>query len=75
VQINKCMDSITGRRVCFLAAAATLRRPFVGKLSKGFRCIPVERAQDLTRPGTGIIDIEDSDLIDSTVVRGRLVCQ
>ncbi|KAI7833925.1 hypothetical protein BX661DRAFT_177821 [Kickxella alabastrina] len=47
------------RRVYFLVAAASMRRKFIGFYSRGFRGIPVERQQDLAKPGSGKIKLED----------------
>ena len=44
--------------MCFLAAAKSTRRKFVGKLSKAMNSIPVERPQDLARTGEGTIKVQ-----------------
>lgn len=43
------------RPVRFLTAATSMRRPFVGMLARSMNSIPVERPQDLAKPGPGTI--------------------
>ncbi|GJE95109.1 glycerol-3-phosphate O-acyltransferase [Phanerochaete sordida] len=51
----------TGRRVQFLVAAASMQRKFIGFFARLFWSIPVVRAQDLAKPGIGMVSISDSD--------------
>jgi len=47
---------IVKRQVHFIAAAKSMRRPFVGSLIKATGAIPVERPQDLGKEnGPGVI--------------------
>ncbi|KAJ2807924.1 Glycerol-3-phosphate/dihydroxyacetone phosphate acyltransferase, partial [Coemansia furcata] len=47
------------RRVYFLVAAASMRRRFIGFYGRCMRGISVERQQDLAKPGTGRIRVDD----------------
>ncbi|KAJ3819838.1 glycerol-3-phosphate O-acyltransferase [Lentinula raphanica] len=51
----------TGRHVQFLAAAKSLQRRFVGAFSRLMESIPVVRASDNAKPGTGTVYLSDSD--------------
>jgi len=54
------------RKVGFIIAAKSYRRPLIGFFSKGLNSIPVERPQDLAKAGKGAI-IE----ITETHIRGK----
>ena len=41
----------------FLTAAKTMRRKYVGKIATAMGAIPVERAQDLAKPGRGEVSV------------------
>ncbi|KAJ1728806.1 Glycerol-3-phosphate/dihydroxyacetone phosphate acyltransferase [Coemansia sp. Benny D160-2] len=58
-----------GRRVSYLAAAASMRRLFIGFYGRCLRGIPVERQQDLARRGAGRIRLEDR-YAEPTVISG-----
>ena len=48
-----------GRKIHFITAAVSCRRPFIGHLIALSGAIPVERPQDLAKPGPGkIVQIE-----------------
>lgn len=49
------------RNVSFLIAAKSHRRPFIGLMSRLTASIPVERAQDMMRPGKGKIFLGEKD--------------
>ncbi|OLL22078.1 putative acyltransferase [Neolecta irregularis DAH-3] len=44
-----------GRRVSFLIAEKSMKRMIIGALARAMQSIPVARAQDLAKPGTGKI--------------------
>ncbi|KAF9169922.1 hypothetical protein BGX21_009592 [Mortierella sp. AD011] len=48
-----------GRRVSFLAAKKSMDRPWVGAMARSVHAIPVERPQDLAKPGSGTIKLLD----------------
>ncbi|RPB24062.1 hypothetical protein L211DRAFT_204556 [Terfezia boudieri ATCC MYA-4762] len=47
------------RRICFLVAEKSMRRKFIGWFSRSVGALPVARALDMTKPGTGRIYISD----------------
>lgn len=49
------------RRVSFLVAEKSMRRRFIGWLSRRVGAVPVARAQDMTTPGTGQIYLPDPE--------------
>ncbi|KAL4470115.1 hypothetical protein ABPG72_016652 [Tetrahymena utriculariae] len=49
------MGATAGRKVNFIMAAASMRRPIHGSIGKFLGCIPVERPRDLAKPGKGTI--------------------
>ncbi|KAJ3978754.1 hypothetical protein F5890DRAFT_1652084, partial [Lentinula detonsa] len=51
----------TGRHVQFLAAAKSLQRTFVGAFSRLMESIPVVRAFDNAKPGTGTVYLSETD--------------
>ncbi|GAA6027037.1 hypothetical protein JCM8097_006059 [Rhodosporidiobolus ruineniae] len=51
----------SGRRISFLAAAASMERAFVGLASRLMQSIPVARAQDYAFAGTGTISLSPDD--------------
>ena len=56
---NQLIDPLIVMRTCprpagFLCAAKTLRKSIVGSIAKALDSIPVERPQDLRRPGKGL---------------------
>ncbi|KIK58616.1 hypothetical protein GYMLUDRAFT_170760 [Collybiopsis luxurians FD-317 M1] len=57
LQVHK----MTGRHVQFLAAAKSLDRRFVGFFSRLMESIPVTRPSDNASPGTGEIDLSETD--------------
>ncbi|KAF8924493.1 hypothetical protein EDD21DRAFT_389134 [Dissophora ornata] len=48
-----------GRRVSFLAAKKSMDRPWIGAFARSMNAIPVERPQDLAKPGSGTIKLLD----------------
>lgn len=48
------------RRIAFLVAEKSMRRKFIGWLSRCVGAVPVSRALDMTKPGTGRIYLPDS---------------
>lgn len=57
------------RRIAFLVAGKSMRRKFIGWFSRCVGAVPVERAQDLTRSGTGKIYMPDVN--EPLVIRGK----
>jgi len=55
------------RHVGFLVAASSMRQRFIGTLARSLGSISVERAQDLAKPGKGVIYLDNDD---PTFVRG-----
>ncbi|TGZ85192.1 hypothetical protein EX30DRAFT_326178 [Ascodesmis nigricans] len=49
------------RRISFLIAGKSMRRKFIGWFSRCVGAVPVERAQDLTKPGSGRIYMDDPE--------------
>ncbi|KAL1735328.1 hypothetical protein EV714DRAFT_200852 [Schizophyllum commune] len=47
----------TGRRAQFLIAAASMKRRFIGFMARLLHNIPVARAQDDAKPGTGTVSL------------------
>ncbi|KAK9470731.1 uncharacterized protein V1510DRAFT_431893 [Dipodascopsis tothii] len=58
-----------GRRLSFLVAEASMHRKFVGTVARSVMSIPVSRAQDLSKPGAGVVYMLPED--DETVLRGE----
>lgn len=52
----------TGRQVSFLIAAKSMKRKAIGFFAKLISCIPVVRAADDAKPGTGKIRLAPDDL-------------
>lgn len=50
------------RQVGFLCAAKTMRKQVIGYIARALDSIPVERAQDLRRKGTGTVEL-DGDFV------------
>ncbi|KAG0273666.1 hypothetical protein BGZ95_010543 [Linnemannia exigua] len=48
-----------GRRVSFLAAKKSMDRRWIGAMARSMNAIPVERPQDLAKPGSGTIKLQD----------------
>ncbi len=57
------------RRISNLIAGKSMRRRFVGRCARAAGAIPVERALDLMKPGSGTIYLPDPEN-DPTLVRG-----
>ena len=57
------------RRVCFLIAEKSLKRPFIGWAARTIGAIGVGRALDLTKPATGRIYLPDPEN-DPTLIKG-----
>ena len=58
-----------GRRIAWLIAEKSMRRRFIGGLARAAGAVPVGRALDSTKPGTGKIYLPDANN-DPTLVRG-----
>ncbi|KAL2040855.1 hypothetical protein N7G274_006313 [Stereocaulon virgatum] len=58
-----------GRRIAWLIAEKSMRRKFVGGMAKAAGAVPVGRALDSTKPGTGKIYLPDPKN-DPTLIRG-----
>ena len=58
-----------GRRIAWLIAEKSMRRKFIGGMAKAAGAVPVGRALDSTKPGTGKIYLPDPKN-DPTMVRG-----
>lgn len=59
---NQLLDPLVVMRTCprhtgFLCAAKTMRKRIIGFIAKALDSIPVERAQDLKRKGTGMVTV------------------
>lgn len=68
VVISKIKE-FSHRRVSFLIAGKSYRRPLIGFLSRVTGAIPVERAQDLLKPSSGTIylgELDDEIIGDGT---------
>lgn len=50
-----------GRRIAWLIAEKSMRRKFVGGLARAAGAVPVGRALDNTKPGTGKIYLSDAE--------------
>ncbi|KAI8870993.1 hypothetical protein GQ42DRAFT_162320, partial [Ramicandelaber brevisporus] len=62
---NQFVDAIvllrkSPRRMFFIMAAVSMRRPIIGLLGKLAKAIPVERPQDLAIKGVGLVRIPDT---------------
>ena len=55
-----CVLSVTERPVRFLCAAWSMRQPYIGDLARALNAIPVERAMDIAKKGTGLVTVEGS---------------
>lgn len=51
------------RPISFIIAAKSYRQKIVGALARAQRSIPVERAQDLARPGTGTVTASGTTVV------------
>lgn len=69
IVVMSSVKQYSRRRIAFLVAAKSYRRKFIGTGAKFTGAIPVERAQDLLRKGTGTIKLQD--LEDGTIVEGE----
>ncbi len=58
--------SFARRDVQFLVAAKSTRKPIVGFFTRIFETIPVERPQDLAKPGSGRVVF-----VDETHLQGK----
>ena len=58
-----------GRRIAWLIAEKSMRRKFIGGIARAAGAVPVGRALDSTKPGTGKIYLPDANS-DPTMVRG-----
>ncbi|KAF4692686.1 hypothetical protein FOZ60_012800 [Perkinsus olseni] len=47
--------AVHSRKIRFITAAKSMRRPVIGPLAKSFGAVPVERSQDLAYEGNGTI--------------------
>ncbi|KAI3406772.2 hypothetical protein KGF56_000377 [Candida oxycetoniae] len=65
----------SNRRIAFLIAQKSYDRFFIGHAAKLCSAIPVRRAQDLLKRGTGTIYLDDNDVVandkDNRVIRGK----
>lgn len=59
-----------GRRIAWLIAEKSMRRKFIGGLAKAAGAVPVGRALDSTKPGTGKIYLPDATK-SPLLVRGK----
>ncbi|KAG7891895.1 hypothetical protein KL936_001838 [Ogataea polymorpha] len=66
--VTHAIHKINGRRTLFIEAAASVRRPVIGQLSKWSGAIPVERAQDLLTNKQGKIRYADYSNDELTIV-------
>ncbi|BEI83697.1 hypothetical protein CcaverHIS002_0403010 [Cutaneotrichosporon cavernicola] len=57
----------SGRRVSMLTAAKSMDRKFIGAVARAFHSIPVSRAADYAKTGTGKVMLDDSN---GLIVRG-----
>ena len=57
------------RRIAILTAEKSMRRKFIGACARAVGCVPVARALDSTKPGTGKIYLPDP-INDPLLVRG-----
>mmetsp|Transcript_19569 Transcript_19569/g.45496 ORF Transcript_19569/g.45496 Transcript_19569/m.45496 type:complete len:707 (+) Transcript_19569:132-2252(+) len=53
------------RDICFMIAEKSWNRPFVGFWARVFKCIPVSRAQDMAKRGSGIVSVSGSTVTGS----------
>ena len=58
-----------GRRIAWLIAEKSMRRRFIGGMARAAGAVPVGRALDSTKPGTGKIYLPDAEK-NPTLVRG-----
>ena len=58
-----------GRRIAWLIAEKSMKRKFIGGIARAAGAVPVGRALDSTKPGTGKIYLPDAEK-DPTLVRG-----
>lgn len=58
------------RRVCWLIAAKSMTRPFIGWAARIVRSVPVGRALDMKKPAVGRISLAKPDE-DPTVIQGH----
>lgn len=58
-----------GRRIAWLIAEKSMRRRFIGGIARAAGAVPVGRALDSTKPGTGKIYLPDAEK-NPTLVRG-----
>ncbi|KAF4669180.1 hypothetical protein FOL47_002661 [Perkinsus chesapeaki] len=52
--------AVDSRKIRFITAAKSMRRPVIGPLAKSFGAVPVERSQDLAYEGNGTITTSTS---------------
>jgi glycerol-3-phosphate O-acyltransferase/dihydroxyacetone phosphate acyltransferase len=55
VLLMRCLKQRAGRRMSFLIAEKSLHQPLVGSLAKAMGALPVVRAMDKVKQGTGLI--------------------
>ncbi|KAG0141415.1 hypothetical protein CROQUDRAFT_292770 [Cronartium quercuum f. sp. fusiforme G11] len=60
------------RRISFLIAEKSMKRPFIGLMAKIMQSIPVTRAADNAKDGTGTIYLKYTDNDDLTIIYGHL---
>ena len=65
----RVLKTEAGRRIAWLIAESSMRRKFVGGMAKAAGAVPVGRALDSTKPGTGKIYLPDPTN-DLTLIRG-----
>lgn len=65
----RVMRSEAHRRISWLIAEKSFRRKFIGLLARGIGTVPVARAMDSMKPGTGTIYLPDP-VNNPTLVRG-----
>jgi len=51
------------RAVSFIVAAVSMRRPIVGHLARACNAIPVERPQDVAKPGPGLVRFNGREVL------------
>ncbi|KAK9469907.1 hypothetical protein V1512DRAFT_219605 [Lipomyces arxii] len=69
IMLQRQVRNEAGRRMSFLAAAASMKRAFVGTVARCVSSIPVARAQDNAKPGTGMLYMDSKE--SPMVLKGR----
>ncbi|KAJ5935372.1 acyltransferase [Penicillium verhagenii] len=67
--LMRVIRSEAHRRISWLIAEKSFRRKFIGMLAKGIGTLPVARAMDNLKPGTGTIYLPDP-INEPTLLRG-----